>query len=73
MISAKQAKIQSIENKAINAEKDLEESIKKAIKKGKTECTFLCSYDLIESMTAKAQEVGYQVTAVQGGIKIYWG
>ena len=73
MISAKQAKEQSIENKAINAEKDLDESIKKAIKKGKTECTFLCSYDLIESMTAKAQEVGYQVTPVQGGIKIYWG
>ena len=46
MISAKQAKEQSIENKAANAEKDLEESIKKAIKKGKTECTFLCSYDL---------------------------
>lgn len=73
MISAKQAKEQSIENKAINAEKDLDESIKKAIKKGKTECTFLCSYDLIESMTAKAEEAGYRVTAVQGGIKIYWG
>lgn len=54
-------------------EKDLEESIKKAIKKGKTECTFLCSYDLIESMTAKAEEAGYRVTPVQGGVKIYWG
>ena len=73
MISAKQAKEQSIENKATNAEKDLEESIKKAIKKGKTECTFLCSYDLLESMTAKAEEAGYRVTPVQGGIKIYWG
>lgn len=49
MISAKQARIQSIENKAANAEKDLEKPITKAIKKGKTECTFLCSYDLIES------------------------
>lgn len=73
MISAKQAKEQSIENKAANAEKYLEESIKKAIKKGKTECTFLYSYDLLESMTAKAEEAGYRVTPVQGGIKIYWG
>ena len=73
MISAKQAKEQSIENKAITAEKDLEESIKKAIKRGKTEATFLCSYDLIESMTAKAEEAGYKVTPVQGGIKVYWG
>ena len=47
--------------------------VKKAIKKGKTECTFLCSYDLLESMTAKAEEAGYRVTPVQGGIKIYWG
>lgn len=73
MISAKVAKEQSIENKAANAEKDLEESIKKAIKKGKTECTFICSYDLIELLTQKAEAAGYKVGPVQGGIKIYWG
>lgn len=73
MIKANQAKEQSIENKAVNAEKDLEESIKKAIKKGKTEIIFLCSYDLTEVMTQKAEEAGYRVSPVQGGIKLYWG
>jgi len=73
MINAKQAKEQSIENKAINAEKDLDESIKKAIKKGKTECTFLCSFDLLEYIKEIAVEAGYRVTPVQGGLKIYWG
>lgn len=73
MISAKEAKIQSMENKTDNAIKDVEAAIKKSIQKGKTETTFICSYDIIEDLTVELENAGYKVSPVQGGIKIYWG
>lgn len=73
MISAKEARAQSAENKAKNAVKDVEANIKKAILKGKCEVNFLCAYDLIEPLTELLNGAGYKVTPVQGGIKIYWG
>lgn len=73
MIKANEARAQSVDNKTKNAFKDVEANIKKAIAKGKSESTFICSYDLIEALTEELQGAGYSVTPVQGGIKIYWG
>lgn len=73
MISAKEARAQSVEFKAKNAVKDVEANIKKAIQKGKSETNFICAYDLIESLTEILSELGYKVTPIQGGVKIYWG
>lgn len=73
MISAKEAKIQSSENKADNAFKEVEANIRKAMNKGKCETTFLCAYDLVEPVTEFLARYGYKVNSIQGGIKIYWG
>lgn len=73
MISAKEARAQSVENKLTNALKDAEEKIKKAIKQGKNEANFLTSYDLVEAVTEQLRLSGYTVTEIQGGVKIYWG
>lgn len=73
MIKANEARAQSVEFKAKNAVKDVEANIKKAIQKGKNETNFICSYDLVESLTEILNDAGYKVTPIQGGIKIYWG
>lgn len=73
MINAKQARELAAKNKVDNAVKDVETNIKKAIVKGKTEVTFLCAFDLIETITEMLTESGYRVSPVQGGVKIYWG
>ena len=73
MISAKEARAQSVEFKAKNAVKDVEANIKKAIKQGKNEAKFLTSYDLVEAVTEQLRLSGYTVTDIQGGVKIYWG
>lgn len=73
MINAKEAAAQSAENKQTNAIKDVEESIKKAIKKGRTEIAYTCTYDLIDPVTEVLTNAGYTVKQIQGGIKVYWG
>lgn len=73
MINAKEAREKAAENKVNNTVKDVENSIKKAISKGKTEITFLCAHDLVANITELLTESGYTVTPVQGGVKIYWG
>lgn len=73
MINAKEARLQSLENKTDNAFKEVEANIRKAMNKGKCETTFLCAHDLVGAVTEFLTQFGYSVSSIQGGIKIYWG
>lgn len=73
MIKASEARELTAESKAKNAIKDVDTKIRKAISNGKSEVTFLCSYDLVDRIAELLREAGYTVTPVQGGVKVYWG
>jgi hypothetical protein len=70
MIKANEARAQSAENKQFNALKDVEESIKKAIKKGRNYIN--TTGNTPKEIKEELENAGYKVETQATGMKISW-